>query len=249
MWAFSETVDGIGEVCRALGTPVTGGNVSLYNETEGRGIYPTPVIGMLGVIEDAKHVTTQWFKEAGDAIVALGVTRSELGASELLAAVAGAVRGAVPKLDLAAEIALQKACLKAIQEGLVRSAHDCAEGGLAVALAESCFSSYRRGAVGAEIDLTAHADASNLRDATALLFSESPSRIVLSLAPEALPQLQAIAAEHGVPCAVIGRVGGDRLQIACDGATILSDEIAALEAGWRNALPAQLDRAVQSAEE
>ncbi|MDX2030733.1 MAG: phosphoribosylformylglycinamidine synthase subunit PurL [Blastocatellia bacterium] len=247
MWAFSETIDGIGEVCRALGTPVTGGNVSLYNETEGRGIYPTPVIGMIGVIEDAKHVTTQWFKEAGDAIVLLGATRAELGASELLSLLTGQVRGAVPKLDLEAEVALQTVCLKAIQEGLVRSAHDCAEGGLAVALAESCFSSYRRDAIGAEIDLTAHAEACGIRDATALLFSESPSRIVLSVPQDHLAQVRELAAQHAVPCALLGRVAGDRLQIACNGETLLSDDIATLEKSWRDALPAHLDRATQVA--
>jgi phosphoribosylformylglycinamidine synthase len=164
MWAFSETIDGIAEACRALGTPVTGGNVSFYNETEGEGVYPTPVIGMLGLIEDARHTTTQWFKEAGDVILLLGATRNDLGASELLSVVAGEASGAVPRLDLEAEKAVQKVCLEAIQAGFVRSAHDCSDGGLAVALAESCFSSYRRSAIGARIDLSEHAKLSGVDD-------------------------------------------------------------------------------------
>src|SRR5262249_57158275 len=121
------------------------------------GIFPTPVIGMLGVIEDAKHVTTQWFKDAGDVILLLGMTRNDLGASELLSLVAAEVSGRVPQLDLKTELAVQRACLTAIQKGLVSSAHDCADGGLAVALAESCFSSYRRQPIGARIELGEHA--------------------------------------------------------------------------------------------
>jgi phosphoribosylformylglycinamidine synthase len=247
MWAFSETIDGIGEVCRALNVPVTGGNVSLYNETEGRGIYPTPVIGMLGAIEDAKHITTQWFKEAGDAIVLLGATRADLGASELLAMLAGEVSGAVPRLDLNAELAAQRVCLAAVEEGLVTSAHDCADGGLAVALAESCFSSYRRAAIGAEIDLSRHAALSGLNDAIALLFSESPSRILLGVKPEHVERVKALAAQSGVACAAIGQTGGDRLSITCDGETLVEAPVATLEDAWRGALPRHLDRAMQTA--
>src|SRR6185436_19071726 len=125
-------------------------------------IYPTPVIGMLGVIEDAKHITTQWFKEAGDAILLLGTTRDDLGASELLSVVANEASGVVPQLDIEAEKRVQQVCLTAIQSCLVRSAHDCAEGGLAVALTEGCFSSYGRKGIGAGIDLTEHAGLSGL---------------------------------------------------------------------------------------
>src|SRR5262249_33696720 len=146
MRSFSETVDGISEACRALGTPVTGGNVSFYNETEGKGIYPTPVIGMLGVIGDPHNTTTQWFKENGDKILILGHPLQEgLGASELEAMIIGedpALAGDVPALDLNAELAVQRACLEAIGAGIVHSAHDCSDGGLAVALAECCFSQY-----------------------------------------------------------------------------------------------------------
>ncbi|MBO0798923.1 MAG: phosphoribosylformylglycinamidine synthase II, partial [Blastocatellia bacterium] len=249
MWAFSETIDGIAEVCRELNTPVTGGNVSFYNETEGRGIYPTPVIGMLGLIEDSKQTTTQWFKRAGDAIVMLGLTRVDLGASELLSLLADEVTGAVPQLDLAREKAVQKTCLDAIREGLVCSAHDCSDGGLAVALAESCFSSYRRRPIGAYIDLGEHAaqselpaDINNIRSRAALLFGESPSRIILSIKPEDVDRVKELAAENGATCAVIGEVGGDQLRIACEGEKLIEASIASLENSWRNTLSSYLEQ-------
>jgi phosphoribosylformylglycinamidine synthase len=247
MWAFSETIDGMAEACRALGTPVTGGNVSFYNETEGRGIYPTPVIGMLGLIEEARHTTTQWFKEAGDVILLLGVTKDELGASELQTILTGEASGDAPQLDLERELAAQKACLDAIRAGLVRSAHDCSDGGLAVALAESCFTSYRRDAIGARIDLGEHAALSGLHDPTALLFAESPSRIILSAKPESLDEVKAIAQQNGVACAVIGAVGGEELRITCDGSTLIEATIASLEQAWRDSLPSNLDRPTQMA--
>src|SRR5262249_36721206 len=250
MWAFSETIDGMAEACRALGTPVTGGNVSFYNETEGEGVYPTPVIGMLGLIEDARHTTTQWFKEAGDIILLLGVTRNDLGASELLSVVAGEASGAVPRLDLEAEKAVQKVCLEAIQACLVRSAHDCSDGGLAVALAESCFSSYGREAIGARIDLSEHAKLSgpwSFGYAPALLFGESPSRIIASLKPEHVSQVKNIAQRAGVSCAVIGEAGGDSLSVACDGKPLIEVAVSSLEQAWRNALSSHLDRPMQIA--
>jgi len=247
MWAFSETIDGMAEACRALGTPVTGGNVSFYNETEGEGVYPTPVIGMLGLIEDARHTTTQWFKEAGDAILLLGVTRNDLGASELLLVVAGEASGAVPRLDLEAEKAVQKVCLEAIQACLVRSAHDCSDGGLAIALAESCFSSYGRDAIGARIDLSEHAKSSGLGLSPALLFGESPSRIIISLKPEHVSEVKDIARRAGLACAVIGEVGGCELSVACDGELLIEGAVASLEEAWRNALSSHLDRPTQMA--
>jgi phosphoribosylformylglycinamidine synthase len=242
MWAFSETIDGMAEACRALGTPVTGGNVSFYNETEGEGIYPTPVIGMLGLIEEARHTTTQWFKEAGDVILLLGLTRNDLGASELLSVVAGEDCGAVPRLDLETETAVQRVCLEAIQAGLVRSAHDCSDGGLAVTLAESCFSSYGREAIGARIDLSEHAKLSGLSLSPALLFGESPSRIVISLKPEHVSEIMNIAQQADVACAVIGESGGDELTVACDGQPLIKVAVATLEEAWRGALSSHLDR-------
>ncbi|HQR31087.1 MAG TPA: phosphoribosylformylglycinamidine synthase subunit PurL [Blastocatellia bacterium] len=245
MWSFSETIDGMAEACTTFGTPVTGGNVSFYNETEGRGIFSTPTIGMLGVIEDAKHITTQWFKESGDVVLLLGTTHNDLGASELLSVLTGEATGAVPKIDLAQEKNVQQACLKAIQAGLVNSAHDCAEGGLAVALAESCFSSYGRSGIGAKLDLTEHAKLSGLADSTTLLFAESPSRIVLSVKPDHVSKVKEIAAEVGAVVAVIGEVGGEELTIACNGETLAADSVAKLESIWSGALPQALDRPLQ----
>ncbi|HKQ75105.1 MAG TPA: phosphoribosylformylglycinamidine synthase subunit PurL [Blastocatellia bacterium] len=245
MWAFSETIDGMAEACLALGTPVTGGNVSFYNETEGQGVYPTPVIGMLGLIEDARHTTTQWFKEEGDVILLLGATHDDLGASELLSVVAGEASGAVPRLDLEAERAVQKACLSAIQAGLVRSAHDCSDGGLAVALAESCFSSYGRGAIGARIDLTEHAELSGVDDLVTLLFAESPSRIILSVKPENAAAVIEIADQAGAACAAIGETGGSSLRFMRSGQPLLEADVAMLERAWRDALPSHLDRPAQ----
>ena len=242
MWAFSETIDGMAEACESLKTPVTGGNVSFYNETEGRGIDPTPVIGMLGIIEEAKHITTQWFKEAGQAILLLGLTRADLGATHLLSLLDGEARGGVPGLDLELEKAVQSTCLQAIQQGLVKSAHDCSEGGLAVALAESCFSSYRREAVGARIDLTEHARLSGLSDPASLLFAESPSRIILGVDPESVAAIQALARAANVPCATIGVVAGDRLEIGLNGETLIGQSVAELEEGWRDCLHSHLDR-------
>ncbi|UCD62678.1 MAG: phosphoribosylformylglycinamidine synthase subunit PurL, partial [Candidatus Zixiibacteriota bacterium] len=139
-FGFAEAVAGMGEACRALGTPVTGGNVSFYNEDPERAVFPSPVIGMIGLIEDVAHITTQWFKDEGDVIFLLGENKEHLGASEYLHTIYRQTRGGVPELDLDFERDLQKALLEAIKAGLVRSAHDCSEGGLAVALAEGCVS-------------------------------------------------------------------------------------------------------------
>src|SRR5262249_12902292 len=136
MWAFSEVIDGIAEACRAFNTPITGGNVSFYNETEGRGIYPTPVIGMVGVIDDhLKQLVTCGFKNPDDLIVLLGETHEDLGGSEYLAEIHGRVAGAPPALEMARELAVQRCCLDAIQLGIVSSAHDISDGGMLIALA------------------------------------------------------------------------------------------------------------------
>jgi phosphoribosylformylglycinamidine synthase len=239
MRSFSETVDGIAEACRAFGTPVTGGNVSFYNETEGKGIYPTPVIGMLGVIEDPHNTTTQWFKETGDKILLLGHAGSGFGASEFEAMILGedpAKSGDIPELNLDAEIAVQRACLEAIEAGVVRSAHDCADGGLAVALAECCFSQYGTKATGAEIDLGLKGS-ETLADILALLFGEAPSRIILSTKAEDTARVEEIAARAGTPCRLVGEVGGDRLRID----SLIDEEVSVLERCWRGTLPGLLD--------
>src|SRR4026209_1573691 len=184
MWSFSEVIDGMAEACRAFNTPVVSGNVSFYNETEGRGIMATPVIGMVGLMEDVRRVVQPGFKKSGDVIALLGTTQDDLSISEYAASVGGVStaemipHGKGPELDLARELAVQQACLEAAEAGLLTSAHDCADGGLAVALAESCFSSLNRSGIGAEID--ASEVAAESLPATSVLYSESPSRIILS---------------------------------------------------------------------
>src|SRR5581483_2645941 len=148
MWDFSETIDGLAEACNAFGTPVTGGNVSFYNETDGKGIYPTPVIGMVGLSEGTNHIVTSGFKNAGDLVVLIGETKDDMGGSEFLSHICGKIAGKLPHLDLTREKAIHSACLEAINSGLINSAHDCSDGGLAVTIAESCFSSHGRPGIG-----------------------------------------------------------------------------------------------------
>ncbi len=204
-WQFKESLRGIGDACKALNTPVTGGNVSLYNENKesGTAVFPTPIVGMVGLLEHVDHHCTQAFKQEGDLIVLLGETRDELGGSEYLAHIHRMTAGAVPQMDLDLEKRVQKTCREAILKGLIRSAHDCAEGGLAIAVAESALG----GNMGAAVEMD-----SVLSD-TALLFSETQSRIVASLEEKNLPALQALAASHKISLQVIGKVGGDRFKI------------------------------------
>lgn len=234
MWQFSETIDGMAEACTAFGTPVTGGNVSFYNETDGKGIHPTPVIGMVGIIEDLRHVTTQWFKNEDRAIILLGETGDDLGASEYLVAAIGQAAGAVPRLDLDRERNVHGACLRIIQEGLVESAHDCADGGLGSALAECAFSAYRKAPVGFNVRLEGELPAA------ALLFAETPSRIVLSAIDENVGEILRIASEFDIPATAIGRTGGDRIKITAGGVAI-DLSLSEVETTWRNSLPAKLE--------
>ena len=235
MWQFSEVVDGMAEACKVFGTPVTGGNVSFYNETDGRGIHPTPVIGMVGVVEDPRHITTQWFKGDDRAIILIGATSKDLGASEYAVAMLGGVQGRVPQLDLDLERRVQDACLKIIQAGLVESAHDCSDGGLAVTIAESCFSSYRRVAVGCEVNLEGELSAA------ALLFAETPSRIVLSAVDGNIAEIVEIARELKVAAAVIGRTKGERLKVLVNGELVIDRPVAEVESAWRGVLPGTLE--------
>ncbi|MCW1836520.1 phosphoribosylformylglycinamidine synthase subunit PurL [Bacillus xiamenensis] len=172
-WQIEKSADGISEACRTLSTPVIGGNVSLYNESNGTAIYPTPVIGMVGLVVDTAHITTQSFQQAGDVIFVIGETKEEFAGSELQKMTEGRIYGKAPEIDLDVELARQKALLAAIQNGLVQSAHDVSEGGLGVALAESTFGTKGLGA-DIKIDL----------NSAALLFSESQSRFVVTVKPE-----------------------------------------------------------------
>lgn len=198
-YQLREAVAGMAEACEALGTPVTGGNVSLYNENPRGAVYPTPVIGMVGLIDDLDHITRASFSTEGDAVVLLGAPTAELGASEYLARVHGVVAGAPPRCDLSTERNLIESLLAAIEAGVVRSAHDVSDGGLAVALAECCVMDRNR-PLGASIDLRVFDEIPT----RALLYGEGQGRIVVSTPdPVALSE---IAVRHGVPVQVIGRV-------------------------------------------
>jgi phosphoribosylformylglycinamidine synthase len=209
-----EAIAGMGDACRALGTPVTGGNVSLYNESPAGAVYPTPVIGMVGLIESLDHITRVNFRQPGDAIVLLGEPTNELGGSEYLSRIHGVVAGAPPRIDLERERALITALLECVRLGIAHSAHDCAEGGLAVAIAE-CTIADREHMVGATVDLGRWSDL----PARAVLFGEAQGRVVLSTGEAA--RVIAIAKKHGVPACEIGRVVPDaRLRITVGDRTI-----------------------------
>jgi phosphoribosylformylglycinamidine synthase subunit PurL len=234
MWQLAQAVEGIGEACLALGTPITGGNVSLYNETDGRAIYPTPVIGVIGLLEHADRVVTRRFQAAGDVVLLLGEGRGELGGSEYLKLVDGSVRGIPPVLDLEAERALQALLIDLAADRLVRSAHDCSDGGLAVTLAECCFDTDGIGAdVSIERVAVAEAETINL---AAALFGESASRVVVSAAPETVSEVVKKAADVGVPARIIGRTGGRSLCIAVGGSVVVDVTLADAERAWSDAL-------------
>ncbi|MEP7087066.1 MAG: phosphoribosylformylglycinamidine synthase subunit PurL [Gemmatimonadota bacterium] len=198
---FTQAVLGMGEACLALGTPVTGGNVSFYNENPRGAVHPTPVVGMVGLIDSQKHITRSGFTTEGDDIVLLGEPSDELGGSEYLARIHDVVAGAPPRCDLLREKATIDALLDAIRAGAIRSAHDCSDGGLAVALAECCVADVE-GTIGAEIELSKWS-ALPLR---ALLFGEAQARIIVSTQESAA--VLDLARKHGVPARVIGHVRG-----------------------------------------
>ncbi|MFC4303024.1 phosphoribosylformylglycinamidine synthase subunit PurL [Cohnella boryungensis] len=230
-WQMEKSVDGMAEACRVLETPVIGGNVSLYNENTKGAIYPTPVVGMVGLVHDTDHITTQEFKAEGDAIFLLGETKAEIGGSEFQYAVHGITEGRPPELDLAIEKKLQQTVLGAIQEGLVASAHDLSEGGLAAGLAEAGFG---RG-LGADVTFE-----TNLRPDLAL-FSESQSRILLTAKPEAADRLAAFVEAAGVPLQRLGTVAGDRLKVSIGGYDAIDASIAELRDEWKQAIPSRMN--------
>ena len=230
MHQFERAIDGIAEACGKLGVPVISGNVSFYNETAGKDIHPTPSIGMAGLLDDFRRHAGQAFVEEGDTVALVGETAEDLGGSEYLALVHGREEGAPPPLDLERERAVQEIVREAVREGWARSAHDCSDGGLAVTLAESCVSSPTPR--GCELDLGAA-----LR-ADVALFSESASRVVLSGAQEKMKQLEARCAERGVPCRILGRVGGGRLKIRHADRLRVDLDVRALRDAWRGAFAA-----------
>ncbi|MEI6073548.1 MAG: phosphoribosylformylglycinamidine synthase subunit PurL [Verrucomicrobiae bacterium] len=220
-----EAVEGMAEACRAFDTPVTGGNVSLYNESPAGAIDPTPTVGMVGLVEDPKHITTQFFKEAGDVIVLVGEPGDELGASHFLLAIHGLKAGPPPRLDYKKELAVQDAVRSLIRMGLVRSAHDCSDGGLAVALAESCISGDRM--LGARTEIPSTSPRADVP-----LFNESQSRIVLSVKPADADAVLAHIEARGVPASRLGTVtDGASLEISTAGKAF-SWPLASLQASW-----------------
>lgn len=225
-WQFKEAARGMSEACRELETPVTGGNVSFHNETKGEAVYPTPVVGMVGLIKDVSQVTTIDFKKEGDIIILLGENKDELGGSTYISVIHGLEAGNSPEIDLELEKQVQKATLELIKEGLVSTAHDCAEGGLAVALAESCIA----GKIGADINLT-----DGIRGSS-LLFGESQSRIIITVPKEKIDVALQSIIKLQVPYKVLGHVGGKALQIVGSGWKLRLDT-AEMEEKYREAIP------------
>jgi phosphoribosylformylglycinamidine synthase subunit PurL len=242
-WQLREAVEGVAEACRAFGTPVTGGNVSLYNESPLGVVDPTPTIAMVGLIDKEEHITTQWFKDEGDVIILVGSVAGvgdagagagindpgyNLGGSRYLKVCYGVKIGPLPQIDLAHEVKVQNAVRDLIRTGLVKSAHDCSEGGLAVALAECCFNPERL--FGTDIVLNA-----GDTPAATVLFNESQSRVVISVKPDNLHKAVSILRELDIPFEQLGKVRGDELQIRINDQTFLWP-IRELYDDWWNAI-------------
>ncbi|MBI2987798.1 MAG: phosphoribosylformylglycinamidine synthase subunit PurL [Deltaproteobacteria bacterium] len=206
MWQFSQVLQGMRDACITLGVPVVSGNVSFYNETDGVPIYPTPTVGMVGLLQKVERHATPWFKSSGDLVVLLGRNREELGGSEYLKVVHGIVKGTPPWIDLRLERAVQQCCIKAIEKGIIRSAHDMSEGGLGVTLAECCIS-------GPEKPLGVRVELREMMRGDARLFGESQSRIIVTLREKELNRFRQIAVKEGAPMQVIGEVGGGHLAV------------------------------------
>ena len=236
MWQFSQVVDGITKACEELDVPITGGNVSLYNETLGEGIYPTPVLGIVGLLEDASKTVPMGWRESGRAIVLLRGAEPgdlidaevEFGSSEYAKEIFNAMWGFPPALDLNGEAAVQRAVIQMIDAGLLDSAHDCSQGGLAVALAESGF---QKG-IGCKIEL-----ASNELPAEYVLFGEDASRIVVSCDSNHLARIKQIAAQQGIFVDLLGQTQAEFAEIRLDGRVIVSSAISALKRSHEEALP------------
>ncbi|HLI64269.1 MAG TPA: phosphoribosylformylglycinamidine synthase subunit PurL [Terriglobales bacterium] len=235
MWQFSETVDGMAKACKELETPITGGNVSFYNETLGEGIYPTPVIGVVGVLEDVHKAVAPHFRQAGRAVVLLrgselaDAANAELqfGSSEYAKEILGCLWGFPPSLELEKEAALQKAIVKMVDEGLVDSAKDCSEGGLAVTVAECSFAH----GIGAQLDLRSRGLTPEF-----VLFGEDASRVVISCDPQNLGRIQEVAGKYGVESELIGSTISGKLEIRVDGNLTAAAGVSDLKDAWAGAL-------------
>jgi phosphoribosylformylglycinamidine synthase len=239
MWQFSQTIDGITKACEELEIPITGGNVSFYNETLGEGIYPTPVLGVVGILEDVHKAAKMHFAAPGRTIVLLrggelgDITdaETEFGSSEYAKEVLGSLWGYPPELDLEKEAALQKALIEMVQQGLLDSAHDCSDGGIAVALTEKAFPA----GVGARVNL-----GSGGLFAEYALFGEDASRVLVSCTPESLARIKQIAGRHGIAVDVIGETVPEKLEISLDGQPVVSATVSELSAAYEDALEAAL---------
>ena len=226
LWQFAEAVEGIAEACRALELPVVGGNVSLYNETLSTAILPTPIIGVVGVLDDATLLATQWFKGVGHRVALLGPDALSLGGSEYLWVRHAQVAGRLAPLDLEVERRVQGAVRAAIGAGLIASAHDCSEGGVAVALAESCVTG--PALVGCDVVLPA----GGRRDH--VLFGEGPARVVVSVEAGRAREFEALMAESAIPWRWIGTTGGDRIRLQVETETVVGVDVDRIEHAWRN---------------
>jgi phosphoribosylformylglycinamidine synthase II len=239
MWQFSQTIDGITKACEELEIPITGGNVSFYNETLGEGIYPTPVLGVVGILVDIRKAAKMQFSAAGRTIVLLRAgeaaditdVESEFGSSEYAKEILGALWGYPPELELEKEAALQKTVIELIQEGIVESVHDCADGGLAVALAEKAFAKN----IGARVNLAAGG-----LPAEFVLFGEDASRIVLSCDPDNVSRIQQIAQKHAIAAEVLGETIPERLEISLDDRLVVSASVSELSTAYEVALESSL---------
>lgn len=225
MWQFSQVIDGMAAAAQVLNTPVTGGNVSFYNEAPAGQIFPTPVIGMVGVIDDIDSALSPGWQGSGETVVLLGPVTGYLDGSEYLRTIHGLVAGRPPLVDLELERRLIELLLAAHQRGWLRSAHDVSDGGLAVALAEACFAAVPP-AVGARVQLPATGEVAEL------LFGEAPSRVVVSVVEDCLPRLLDLAAGKAVPAIPIGTTGGGRLEVSIGQHLVISADVETLRAGW-----------------
>jgi len=239
MWQFSQVIDGITKACEELDVPITGGNVSFYNETLGEGIYPTPVLGIVGILEDVRKAVFPHFREAGRTVVLLRASEpgdltdaeAEFGSSEYAKEVMGAVWGFPPALELKREAALQKALVEMIDAGLAESAHDCSEGGIAVTLTESAFPR----SIGVQVDLTSQGLPPEF-----VLFGEDASRVVISCDRNHLARIQQVAVKYGLSAEPIGETVADKVEIRLDGRAVVAAAISELRDVYESALESSL---------
>jgi len=225
-WQFKQAALGITKACRALNTPVVSGNVSFNNENPKGSVDPTPIVGMVGVLKERNKAMTQYFKGANDAVILLGKNKEELGGSEYLKTIHNLKKGKCPSIDLNLEKRVQKTVFEAINKGLAKSAHDCSEGGLAVALAECCITNPGN-KIGAIISLNGE----KIRK-DALLFGESQSRVILSVKKGNVKRILQIARKNKAPISVIGKTGGSRLVVQ----GLINQPVSMLNKVWSKAI-------------